>query len=52
MAEMVEVARGAQEMTPKGHERLERAMATIAAAGDASPYEELAARRDALLAYA
>jgi beta-N-acetylhexosaminidase len=52
LAEMVEVARGAKAMTPKGHERLERAMATIASAGDASPYEELAARRDALLAYA
>ena len=52
MAEMMAVASGAEEMRPAAHERLERAMATISLAGDAPPYEELAARRDALLAYA
>jgi beta-N-acetylhexosaminidase len=52
MAEMVAVASGVGEMTPHGHERLERAMGTIGEAGDGAPYEELAAKRDALLAYA
>jgi beta-N-acetylhexosaminidase len=52
MAEMVAVASGAEELTPEADERLERALKTISAAGDAPPYEELAARRDALLAYA
>ena len=52
MAEMVAVATGAGEMTPAAHERLERAMAILSSPGDAPPYEELAARRDALLAFA
>jgi beta-N-acetylhexosaminidase len=52
MAEMVAVASGVGEMTPQGHERLERAMGTVAQPGDGAPYEELAAKRDALLAYA
>ena len=51
LTEMVAVASGAEEMTPMAQERLERAMATISSAGDAPPYEELACRRDALLAY-
>lgn len=52
MAEMLDVAGGVAELAPKGRERLERAMESAAAAGEAPPYEELAARRDALLAYA
>jgi beta-N-acetylhexosaminidase len=52
MAEMVAIANGVGEMTAEGHERLERAMATVADAGEGAPYEELAAKRDALLAYA
>ncbi|MDP8913974.1 MAG: beta-N-acetylhexosaminidase [Pseudomonadota bacterium] len=52
MAEMIAAASGAEEMTAAAHERLERAMATVSSDGDAPPYEELAARRDALLAYA
>ena len=32
--------------------RLERAMATVAGAADAAPYDELIAKRDALLALA
>ena len=52
MEEMVAVASGAAEMSPKARERLDKAMATTAQAADAAPYEELAAKRDALLAYA
>jgi beta-N-acetylhexosaminidase len=52
MAEMIAVAEGASEMTPKSLERLERAMATVADVDEGTPYEELAAKRDALLAYA
>ena len=52
MAEMQAVASGIGEITPEGRARLDRAMATIAGAGDGAPYEELAAKRDALLAYA
>jgi beta-N-acetylhexosaminidase len=51
MTEMIAVANGASEMSPKGRERLDRAMATIAEPGEGAPYEELAAKRDALLAY-
>jgi beta-N-acetylhexosaminidase len=51
MAEMMAVAAGASAMTAESRERLDRAMATIADAGDAPPYEELAAKRDSLLAY-
>jgi beta-N-acetylhexosaminidase len=52
MAEMVAVASGAAEMTAQGAERLERAMASVRSAEEVPPYEELAARRDALLAHA
>lgn len=52
MAEMVAVASGLGEMGPKSLERLERAMATVAGTAPADSYAELAARRDALLAYA
>jgi hypothetical protein len=40
------------EMTPAARERLDRAMASVAGAGEGASYEELAAKRDALLAYA
>ena len=52
MAEMVAVANGLGEMTGKARERLDRAMASVAGAAPARSYEELAAKRDALLAYA
>ncbi len=52
MAEMVAVGSAMGEMSGQAHERLRRAMATIAGAGGADGYEELAAKRDALLAYA
>jgi beta-N-acetylhexosaminidase len=51
MAEMKAVAEGLGEMTEKGRERLDRAMAQVAQESSAVPYEELAAKRDALLAY-
>jgi beta-N-acetylhexosaminidase len=50
--EMEERAKALPEMSEKAKERLERAMATVAGAGDARPYEELAATRKKLLAYA
>jgi beta-N-acetylhexosaminidase len=52
MAEMVQLASGVGEMTPQAHERLDRAMATVAGKGEGVSYAELAAKRDALLAYA
>jgi beta-N-acetylhexosaminidase len=52
MAEMVSVASGLGAMTDQALERLERAMATVAGASGTADYEELAAKRDALLAYA
>ena len=52
MEEMVAVANGVRDMTAEGHERLERAMATVSPAGQCPSYEELAAKRDSLLAYA
>jgi len=52
MTEMVSVAEGAGEMSGQSVERLERAMATVAGTDIGVPYEELAAKRDALLAYA
>lgn len=52
MAEMVSVAEGLGPMSGRALERLERAMASIADAGAGAPYEELAAKRDQLLAYA
>ncbi len=51
MEEMVAVANGAGELSERGRDRLERAMASVSVAPGAEPYEELAARRDALLAY-
>jgi len=52
MEEMLEVASAVGEIKPQSRARLDRAMATIADAGENAPYEELAAKRDALLAYA
>jgi beta-N-acetylhexosaminidase len=52
MEEMVAVASAVGELAPEGRERLERAMASVANAGETPAFEELTARRDALLAYA
>jgi beta-N-acetylhexosaminidase len=52
MAEMEAVAGAVGEMTPEASARLDRAMATIAGDADDMPFEELVAKRDALLAYA
>jgi hypothetical protein len=52
MAEMVEVASAAWPLGEKGRERLDRAMAAIAGWSAAASYEELAEKRDRLLAYA
>lgn len=53
MAEMVRVAAELGAMSARSAERLDRAMASVANAdGGAVPYEALAAKRDALLAYA
>ncbi|WP_332811668.1 beta-N-acetylhexosaminidase [Sphingomonas sp.] len=52
MAEMRAVASGLSAMSEASVERLERAMATIAGSAPATSYEEAAAKRDALLAYA
>ncbi|HYD38503.1 MAG TPA: beta-N-acetylhexosaminidase [Allosphingosinicella sp.] len=52
MAEMVAVASAAGELSERGRERLERAMAGAAAASDGPGYEALADKRDRLLALA
>jgi beta-N-acetylhexosaminidase len=52
MAEMEAVASAVGEIKDVSRERLARAMATIAEAEDGEPYEALAAKRDALLAFA
>jgi beta-N-acetylhexosaminidase len=52
MEEMAAIAAGAGELSEKARARLERAMASVAAPGDGAAYEALAAKRDALLAYA
>jgi beta-N-acetylhexosaminidase len=52
LEEMVAVADAIGEMTPPARERLDRAMASVANPGEGASYEELAAKRDALLAYA
>jgi beta-N-acetylhexosaminidase len=52
MAEMQAVAGALGAMSGSARERLERAMATVADVADGAHYEELAAKRDALLAYA
>jgi beta-N-acetylhexosaminidase len=52
MEEMVSIAEAVPALSAEGRQRLERAMATVAGAGEGAPYETLAARRDALLASA
>jgi beta-N-acetylhexosaminidase len=52
LAEMEAVAGAVGEIAPKSAERLARAMATVAGASTAEPFEALVARRDALLAHA
>jgi len=52
MEEMVSAASGLGDMSEKSTQRLQRAMDTIAAEPDTIPLEELAAKRDELLAYA
>jgi beta-N-acetylhexosaminidase len=52
MAEMQAVASGLDTMGEASVARLERAMATIAGSAPTTSYEEAAAKRDALLAYA
>ena len=51
MAEMLAIAAAVGELSEAATLRLERAMATVAMPEDAS-YEDLAAKRDALLSYA
>ena len=50
--EMRGIAEALGEIRPESRARLDRAMATISSAPEAKPYEELAAKRDALLALA
>jgi beta-N-acetylhexosaminidase len=50
MDEMVAVASAAEELTEKGRERLDKAMATIADASGGPSYSELADKRDRLMA--
>jgi beta-N-acetylhexosaminidase len=50
MAEMVAVASAAGALSEAGRERLERAMAGVTATADEADYQNLAAKRDRLLA--
>jgi beta-N-acetylhexosaminidase len=52
MDEMVSLAKGVGPLGDKGRERLDRAMASIANRAPAATYEELASKRDALIAAA
>ena len=52
MEEMVAVADGASPLTEAARGRLERAMASVAGPAQGPPYEELAEKRDRLLALA
>jgi beta-N-acetylhexosaminidase len=52
LAEMEECVAAVGDIRPEAKARLERAMATIAGAADTASFEELIAKRDALLAYA
>lgn len=52
MDEMVAVAAAVPALSEAGAERLARAMATVAGTPEAEEFEALAAKRDALLAYA
>lgn len=49
--EMQACVRAVGEIPPQARRRLDRAMATVAGIADETPFEELVARRDALLAY-
>jgi len=51
LAQSEEVAEAAGEMSAAASERLERALAGVAGKASARSYEELAAKRDALLAF-
>jgi beta-N-acetylhexosaminidase len=50
MNDMVAIASALPAMTAVGRERLDRAMATIAGPADPTPFADLIARRDALIA--
>jgi beta-N-acetylhexosaminidase len=52
MAEMVSIASAIGDMDARSRVRLDRAMATIRDGIGEASYEELAAKRDSLLAYA
>ena len=52
MAEMRDCAKGVGAIAPRARERLEAAMATIASGAPASSFDDLVAKRDALLALA
>jgi beta-N-acetylhexosaminidase len=52
MDEMVDIAARAGSLSAKGEERLARALASLPPRADLPPVDELAARRDALLALA
>lgn len=49
MEEMRGIAQALDEIRPQSRARLDRAMATLSGQADDRPYEELAAKRDALL---
>jgi len=50
-AEMEACVGAVGEIAPQAKARLERAMATVVGSADTTPFEELVAKRDALLAY-
>ncbi len=52
MDEMIAVANGVGALSGPAAERLARAMATISGTSEITDYQELAAKRDALLGYA
>ena len=52
MVEMVAVASGVGDMDAEAQARLDRAMGSVSASDASASYEDLAAKRDALLAYA
>lgn len=52
MAEMRDCAKGVGEIAPRARERLDAAMATVAGAARSASFDELVAKRDALLALA
>jgi beta-N-acetylhexosaminidase len=52
MEEMIAVAAAVPALSDRARQRLDRAMATVAAAAEGPSYEELAEKRDRLLAYA